>query len=385
MRWKVLLSDIDISSAEQERVRKILKSRWLSLGEVTVRFEKEFAKFLGVGHAVAVSNGTAALHLALLAAGIGPGDEVLVPSMTFVATVNSILYCGAKPVFVEIDGTHNLNISIDDLKRRITEQTKAIMIVHYGGYPVDMPRVKEMAAQAESRLRTKIQIIEDAAHAPGAQVAGKKCGTWGDIGCFSFFANKNLVTGEGGMLVTDSDRLAEKLRLMRSHGMTTLSWERHQGHASTYDVVDLGYNYRLTEMQAALGIEQLNKLKKSNLRRKQLTEAYRHYLADVQELTIPFAGNAGQPSYHILPLILAEGQDRESLIDRLKRKGIQTSIHYPPVHHFSFYRQRLPEVSLPLTESVAKRQLTLPLHSKMKNSDIILVCREIKNALRNSR
>ena len=269
------------------------------MGELTAQFEERFARFLGVKHALAVSNGTAALHLALSASCVGPGDEVLVPSLTFVATVNSILYCGARPVFVDINGTENLNLSVSDLEQKISQKTKAVVVMHYGGFPAPMTKIKETLHQAGSRFNRQIALIEDAAHAPGAEISGKKCGVWGDLGCFSFFSNKNLVTGEGGMVVTDSDQLAKKVNLMRSHGMTSLSWERHKGHAHSYDVVELGYNYRLTEVEAALGIQQLGKLKKSNLKRKQLTNLYRKSLSDLSEISVPFQKFEGQSSYHI--------------------------------------------------------------------------------------
>ena len=385
MKWKVVLSDIDISSAELKAVQKVLKSRWLSMGAVSSEFEKSFAGFIGVKHALAVSNGTAALHLAHLAAGVKPGEEVLVPSLTFVATVNSILYCGAKPVFVDVCGTDNLNLSPADLERKFTEKTKAVLVVHYAGYPAQMPKIKEAISRAQTKFNRKIALIEDAAHAPGAELAGKKCGAWGDLGCFSFFANKNLVTGEGGMITTDSDDLAEKLRLMRSHGMTTISWQRQQGHAHTYDVVQLGYNFRLTEIEAALGLEQLKKLKSSNLKRKRLVELYRKNLGQIEELTVPFQGFQGKSSYHIFPVILSEAVDRSRFIEITKKKGIQTSIHYPPVHLFSYYQHRFSNVRLPQTELVGAREVTLPLHPRMKPADVILVCRAVEKALRQAK
>jgi len=254
--------------------------------------------------------------------------------------------------------------------------------VHYGGYPANLPRIEEILKQAEARFGRKISIIEDAAHAPGSEIARKKCGAWGDIGCFSFFANKNLVTGEGGMVVTDSDELAEKLRLKRSHGMTSLSWERHKGHAHTYDVTELGYNYRLTELEAALGIEQLKKLKKANLKRKQLTGLYRKQLSQLPDITLPFQDFPGQSSYHIFPVILSEKINRSEFIQSLRLKGIQTSIHYPPVHQFSYYRNRFAPISLPQTELVGRKEVTLPLHPRLSANDVKLVCRAVKDALK---
>jgi dTDP-4-amino-4,6-dideoxygalactose transaminase len=234
MDWKITLSDIDLGEAEITNVTRVLSSRWLSMGEVTREFERRFAAYLNVKYAFAVSNGTAALHLANMALGIGPGDEVIVPALTFVATSNAILYCGATPIFADITSLDNLNISPEAIAAKITPRTRAICVVHYGGYPVDMDYVTPIAQ------KHNLFVIEDAAHAPGAEYHGRKAGTLGDVGCFSFFANKNLATGEGGMVVTDSDALAEQLTRLRSHGMTSLSWERHQGHVHSYDVTALG-------------------------------------------------------------------------------------------------------------------------------------------------
>ena len=245
MAWKVCLSDIDFGSEELDRVAEVLRSKWLSMGEVTREFEARFAEFLGVKHAILVCNGTAALHLANLAVGVGPGDEVIVPSLTFVATANASAYCGAIPVFADIVGPEDLNVSPEDIRARITSKTKAITVVHHGGYPADMDAICRIAHEHG------LAVIEDAAHAPGASLSGRMLGTIGDVGCFSFFSNKNLVTGEGGAVVTNNNHLAQSMRLMRSHGMTSLSYDRHKGHAFSYDVLRLGYNYRATEITAA--------------------------------------------------------------------------------------------------------------------------------------
>jgi dTDP-4-amino-4,6-dideoxygalactose transaminase len=239
MDWRVPLIDIDFGIEEEEAVLQVIRSRWLSMGMVTQAFEQEFAAFIGAKYALAVTNATAALHLACLAVGIGPGDEVIVPSLTFVATANAVRYTGATPVFADIESLDWLNISPASIESRITGHTKAILVVHYAGFPCNMPAIMDIAR------RHNLVVLEDAAHAIGSSLGGRSLGTWGAIGCYSFFSNKNMTTGEGGMLATDDDSLAEKLRLLRSHGMTSLSWDRHQGHAYSYDVVDLGYNYRI--------------------------------------------------------------------------------------------------------------------------------------------
>jgi len=379
MDWKVYLSDIDLSRKEIQAVTKVLKSRWLSMGEVTQKFENDFAKFLGVKYAFAVASGTAALHLALRALDLKARDEILLPSLTFVASANAIVYNQAKPVFVDITSRDNLNISVEDLIRKITDRTKAILVVHYAGYPADMLRINQIAE------RYNLAVIEDSAHAIGAEINRKKMGTWGSIGCFSFFSNKNLVTGEGGMIVTDSDELARKLKLLRSHGMTTLTWERHKGQAHCYDVVELGYNYRMTEIESALGIEQLKKLKKNNTKREKLTKLYIKHLSSVSKLKIPFLNYPHRSSFHIFPILLNENVDRDWFLDEMKKRKIQTSVHYKPVHKFSYYQKNFPEVrgiSLPHTEYVGGQEVTLPLHPLMSEKDVMYVCNSVKEILK---
>jgi dTDP-4-amino-4,6-dideoxygalactose transaminase len=325
-----------------------------------------------------VTNATAALHLACLAARIGPGDEVIVPSLTFVATANAVRYTGATPVFADIESLDWLNISPVSIETRITERTRAILVVHYAGFPCDMPAIMEIAR------RHNLAVLEDSAHAVGSKLDGRSLGTWGAIGCYSFFSNKNMTTGEGGMLATDDDALAEKLRILRSHGMTSLSWDRHQGHAYTYDVVDLGYNYRIDEMRSALGRVQLRKLPAGNLRRGELTALYRELLTELaSEVQMPFSENRGTVCYHILPVLLPKGTDRIGFMESLKQKGIQTSIHYPPVHHFRIYNEEFQKrgLTLPLTEEVAAREVTLPLYPTMRNEQVHWVAQAVKEAL----
>ena len=378
MNWKIPLSDIDLGDEEIEEVVKVLKSKWLSMGPVTKEFEEQFANYLGVKCAFGVSSGTAALHIAHKVLGIREGDEVIVPSLTFVATANAILYCGAKPVFTDITSFDDFNISPDDILEKITNKTKAITIVHYGGYPCDMDAITEIAEDY------KLKVVEDAAHAPGASYKGKKCGTIGNVGCFSFFANKNLVTGEGGMISTNEDALAEKIRIMRSHGMTTLTWDRHKGHAHSYDVVDLGFNYRINEMASALGLVQLKKLDENNKKRRKIVEEYRKGLENISGISVPFKNHKEKSSYHIFPILLSEDVPRGGFIERLKEEGIQTSVHYPPIHLFTYYRKifGFKEGMLPKTEFVGECEVTVPLHPMMKEEDVRFVIESIKTILK---
>lgn len=366
MEWRIPLSDSDIDQPEIEAVTKVLKSKWLTMGDVTKEFERHFANYVGANHAFAVSSGTAALHLACRALGLKNGDEVIVPALTFVATSNAVLYTGAVPIFADITSLDDLNISPDDILAKITPQTKAIIVVHYGGYPCDMSRIIRIAKEHN------LHIIEDAAHAPGAEYGEMKCGSIGDIGCFSFFPNKNMTCAEGGMVVTNDDNLAEKLRLMRSHGMTSLSLDRYRGHAYSYDVIELGYNYRIDEIRSALGLVQLNKLTENNKRRRKIVESYVELLKDCARLSIPFKNYRGNPSFHIFPSLLAAEINRHDFMQELRKIGVQTSIHYPPIHLFSYYRQRFgyKEGMLSKTEGVGNREVTLPLYPMMSESDV---------------
>jgi dTDP-4-amino-4,6-dideoxygalactose transaminase len=376
MEWRIPLADIDFSSEEEEAVLQVLRSRWLTMGAVTQAFEEEFASYVGVRHAVAVANGTAALHLACIATGLGPGDEVIVPSLTFVASANAIRYTGAVPVFADIESEQDLTISLRSIEQRLTNHTRAIMVMHYGGYPCDMPAIMKLAKAHQ------LVVIEDAAHAIGSEIEGCKMGVWGDVGCFSFFSNKNMTTGEGGMVITNNDAIAHQLRLLRSHGMTSMSWDRHRGHAWSYDVVDLGYNYRIDEIRAALGRVQLRKLERNNELRRKLTAIYREQLEELApQIVVPFNKMRGVSACHLLPILLPRGSDRINFMEHMKSRGIQTSIHYPPIHKFHIYAngEKAP-YHLPVTDDVVDREVTLPLYPGLIDKDVAVVVQAVRDA-----
>jgi dTDP-4-amino-4,6-dideoxygalactose transaminase len=378
MEWRIPLSDIDFGQEEVVAVQQVVQSRWLTMGAVTQEFEQEFAAYVHAKHAIAVTNATAALHLACLVAGLKPGDEAVAPSLTFVATANAVRYTGATPVFADIESEDWLNLSPEAVEASITPRTRAILVVHYGGYACDMRAILDVA-------RTKgLMVIEDAAHAIGSELDGKKLGNWGDVGCYSFFSNKNMTTGEGGMLTTNDDRLADRLRLLRSHGMTSLSWDRYKGHAWSYDVVDLGYNYRIDEIRSALGRTQLAKLEGNNTRRRELTILYHELLQELTpEVTVPFKMARGISACHLLPILLPKGSDRLHFMEAMKAHGVQTSIHYPPVHQFQIYRSKAAKSqrALPVTEEIASRQVTLPLYPAMTEADVKVVVQAAQEAL----
>jgi dTDP-4-amino-4,6-dideoxygalactose transaminase len=377
LNWKVPLSDIKFGIEESTAIQKVLDSGWLTMGAVTQEFEDEFAAFTGAKHAFAVSNATVALHLGCAVLGLGVGDEVIVPSLTFVATANAVRYTGAMPVFADITSETDLTISPDAIEKAITPRTKAIMIMHYAGYTCDLPRIMALAD------KYKLHVIEDAAHAAGSSYNDRHLGTWGSTGSYSFFSNKNMTTGEGGMIVTNDDAIADQIRLMRSHGMTSLTWDRHQGHAWSYDVVALGYNYRIDELRSALGRVQLAKLPQNNARRKQICDLYRDALTElVPSILIPFKDHRGVSSYHIMPVILPRGTDRLHFMEAMKTQGIQTSIHYPPIHKFSaFVKENKADLHLPVTEDVASREVTLPLYPGMSEEQVLLVVKSVRKAL----
>jgi dTDP-4-amino-4,6-dideoxygalactose transaminase len=363
--WSVPLSDLAIDDEILDAVGEAVASGWWSTGPRVTEFEAAFASFVGAGHAVAVSSGTAALHLALLACGSGPGDEVVLPALNFVAAASVVRHAGATPVFCDIAGERDrgldLNLDADDLEAATGPRTKALVALHYGGSPCDMDAVLEIAA------RRGLAVIEDAAHAPGASYRGRACGTLGRAGCFSFFANKNLPIGEGGMVVTDDADLAERVRRLRSHGMTALTWDRQRGHAAGYDVVASGFNYRIDEPRAAIGLVQLARLPAANSARARLAGRYRERLHRTTGLTVPVA--AATSSHHLAVVVLPRGSDRAELREALAARRIQTSIHYPPIHRFSAFRE-LARRPLPRTDDVADRLLTLPLYPHMTEDQV---------------
>ncbi len=365
------LADPILGELEKQALVDVIDSGWLTMGERVREFETAFSALHGVDDAVAVSSCTAGLHLALAALDIGPGDEVLVPSMTFVATANSVLYVGATPIFVDIESLTTPHISLEKAALLCTERTKAVIVMHYGGYPVDLPAWKQFADERGLRL------IEDAAHSPGAPGVG----LLSDASAYSFFSNKNMTTGEGGMVIARDALVRERIRAMRTHGMTTTTLDRHKGHAYSYDVPMLGFNYRLDEMRAAMGLVQLERLANWNARRVGLSERYRGLLAQsCPNIIVPFKKDQDTVA-HLMSVLLPAQLDRQQTMDILREAGIQSSIHYPPIHLFSYYQSRFPGVSLPVTEQFANRELSIPLHPSMNVSDVDRVVAALELAL----
>ena len=375
MVYQIPLFDLNFDEKEEQAVLEAIRSRWISMGQRVQQVEEEFSRRLGVRHVIAVTNGTAALHLALAGLEIRPGDEVIVPSLTFVATANAVRYVGATPVFADIVGPHDLTIDPVDIERLVTKKTKAVMVMHYGGFACDMERIRAIAK------KHRLFVVEDAAHAPDVMCRGKKLGVWGDAGAFSFFSNKNITCAEGGMVVTDDERAAQRIRLMRSHGMTTLSYERAKGHATKYDVLELGYNYRMDDVRAAILLSQMEKLDEDRRKRNAVRRKYVQALSEVDELVIPFKDYPQETSNYIFPVLLKEGtsDQREELRQKLAEAGIQTSVHYPAVHRFAIYEPyRRP---LPRTEFAADHLITLPMFAGLREEQVEYIVKILKEGL----
>lgn len=362
---------LNYGKEELEAVQEVLNSKWISMGGKVASFEDDFASLLKVRNAVAVTNCTAALHLALRLSEVGPGDEVIIPSMTFVATANAVKFVGAKPVFADVTDLNDWTISPDEILNKITSRTKAIIPVHYAGFGADMESIMKIAEQKG------LSVIEDASHAPGAVYKNKNLGSIGHFGCFSFYSNKNISTAEGGMLVTNDEKLAEKCRHLRSHGMSATAYER-EGSTSYYDMINYGYNYRMDDIRAALGIVQLKKLKDDIKKRNMLADVYKSELSGVKSIAVPFQNYNGSSSYYIFPIMVENG-NRDSLRKQLFSDGIQTSIHYKPVHEFTYYSKS--ENHLPFTSEIGSKEISLPLHFNLSEQEVVLVCESLKKIL----
>jgi len=357
----VPLFDLRLEPEDVRAVMEVLETGWLTLGPRTHEFEAAFASHLGVRHAVAVSSCTAALHLAYLAAGVGPGDEVIVPSLTFAATAAAVIHCGGTPVFADILGPHDFGLDPDDVERRIGPRTKAVCAVHFAGYPAAVDRLRALC-DAHG-----LALIEDAAHAPSADFEGRRLGAWGRAGAFSFFSNKVLSCGEGGLLATDDDDVAALARSLRSHGMISGTRSGQTGETDSYDVVGLGFNYRLDEPRSALLLSRFARLGPEIERRRELTRAYRGKLAGMRHVLIPYDdAGVGRSSCYVMPILVDDDGRRDAVRRRLRDEhGIQTSVLYPAVHEFTAYRRRFGEHRLPHSERVARTEITIPLFAHL--------------------
>jgi len=368
----------DITEAEVEAAAEVLRSGWLTTGPRVKEFEKAFATAVGVGYAVALASGTAALHAAYSALRLGPGDEVITTPMTFAATVNMIEAVGARPVFADIDPA-TLNISPQAVEAALTERTAAIVPVHFTGLPYDVDAIHGIAT------RDNLPVVDDAAHALGASHQGHPVGSLADITIFSFHPTKNITTGEGGMLTTDAEEWARRARTFAFHGIT-----RPPGDPATplpYDVHSLGYKYNMTDIQAALGLVQLRRLKHMNRKRAELAELYFALLGDVEELQLPARPPEGVVhAWHLFVVRLRLEQltiDRAGFRRELRELNIATGVHYPAVHELTYYREKygLRPEDFPEARRAAQSVVSLPLFPAMTEEDVADVARAVKHVL----
>ncbi len=375
MNWLVPLTDVLITDDDVEAVLACLRSGWLTMGPNVQAFERRFAEYVGAEHAVAVSSGTAALHLAAIAAGVAPGDEVIVPNLTFVAAAAAARYCGATVVLCDSLGPTDLNLDPDDVRALITERTRAVVAVHFMGYAAEVEALRALCDEHQ------IHLIEDTAQGLGARTrSGAMAGTVGALGCYSFFSKKQLSVGEGGMVVTDDADLAAKIRLLRSHGMTSVTWDRHLGYAETYDVVDIGFNFRMDEPHAALAVSRMARLDEDTAIRRARVRQYRAALGAHPAITIPWSdGDVARSSHFAFPILLPDRQTRDRLRSRVAAVGIQTTA-YPAISELSAY-QIGDGASAARSRDLAQRHCVLPLSPVMSEADVETVVKAVFGVL----
>ncbi len=361
---KIPVSEPTLSGNEEKYVLDCLRSNWISsLGKYTQNFEKAFASFCEVKHAIAVINGTAALHVALLALGAGEDDEIIVPTLTYVATANAVTYCGARPIFADCEfDTWNLDVS--QVESLITQCTKGIIAVHLFGHPVDMDPLLEIAK------KHRLFVLEDAAEAHGAVYKGRKVGTMGDAATFSFYGNKIITTGEGGMITTNNDALAERIRLLKGQGMDP---QRQYWHPV------IGYNYRMTNIQAAIGLAQLERVEELIKRHRYNAHLYSELLKELPSLALPVEREWANHVYWVYGILLKDShQSRNQVMEDLAKKGIETRPFFYPVHSMPPYHRK---ISLPVAEMVSAQGIILPSSANFSKDTIHQVCQELMDLL----
>lgn len=367
-----------IEEEEIQAVTEVLQSGWITTGPKVKEFEKEFAKFTGASHVLAVNSGTAALHLALDAVGLEDEDEVLIPTMTFAATAEAVLYFRAKPVLVDC-ARDTFNMDPDEVEKAMTARTKAIIPVHFGGHPCEMDRLLEMAKYHH------LKVVEDAAHALPARYKGKMVGTLGDITCFSFYATKTITTGEGGMAATENVDYADRMRLLSLHGISKDAWKRYSANGSwRYEILEVGYKYNLMDLQAALGLVQLAKCEAMWKRRATLALRYNQGLASLDAFRIPQVHADVQHAWHLYVILVDPTVlriHRDQVIEELRQRGIGTSVHFIPLHLHPYYQKRwgYRAGQFPLAEDYFDRCISLPLFPRMSDQDADRVLEGLKD------
>lgn len=374
----------DIGQEEIDEVADTLRSGWLTTGPKTKAFEEAFRESVGASFAVSVSSCTAGLHLALLAAGIGPGDEVITTPFTFAATANVIVHAGATPVLADIR-PDDMTIDPEQVARKLTERTKAIIPMHYAGHAC---RIDELLDIARKR---GLLVIEDAAHAVGSQYHGQPVGAFGDATVFSFYVTKNMTTGQGGMVTTEDEKLADQIRLLSLHGLSSNAWDRYTEKGTwAYQVLAPGFNYVMTDIQAALGMHQLRRVDEFQRRRAELVARYDELLADLPEVVRPTAAADVAHAWHLYPVRLRLDQltvSRSDAIEQLRERGIGTSVHYIPIHLHPYYRENfgVGPGDFPVTEAAYEGLISLPLYTRMTDDDVARVSEALHEIVESGR
>jgi dTDP-4-amino-4,6-dideoxygalactose transaminase len=374
--WRVGLTEISLPEADVEAVLETLRSGWLTMGPRTQELEEAFRGETRSEHAVAVSSGTAALHLACLAAGVGQGDEVIAPALSFVADAHAGRCAGGEAVLADCRSIEEPLLDPAQVERRMTDRTKAVIAVHMFGYPADTDALRELC---DAR---GVALIEDCAEADGGKLRdGAPAGTSGACGCFSFFSKTQLGVGEGGILVTDDEDFAQRVRALRSHAMTSVTWDRHRGHAETYDVTDLGFNYRIDEPRASLALARLARLNGALAELRRVARAYRERLAGLGAVVVPFNEEWIELSGHFaFPVLVGDRGTRDAVRDALHARGIQTTF-YPALTQLSAYAPADGDGSMPIAEEFADRHLALPISPSLDDERLDLVVEELRQAL----
>ncbi len=370
-----------IGEEEINEVVDTLRKGWLTTGEKTALFEQRFKEYIGAEAAIAVNSCTAALHLALVVANIQPGDEVITTPFTFAATGEVITYLGAKPIFVDIDQA-TYNIDPKKIEEKITTRTKAIIPVHFAGLPCEMDEIMAIAK------KHNLIVIEDAAHAVGATYKGKKIGTIADMTAFSFYATKNLATGEGGMITTDNTKFDERLRILRLHGISKDAWKRYtQAGSWKYEILEQGYKYNLTDVASAIGIHQLAKLNEFNAIREKYAQIYTEAFRSIPEITLQEVTPYSKHAWHLFTICLDQSLDRDNVIEELKKRQIGASVHFIPLHLHPFYRKQhgYKKGDFPVAEKVSEGIISLPLYPAMSQEEITYVADAVKEIIETNR
>ena len=364
-----------ISSEDIKYVSNTLNQRWLTNGPQLKKFEKFFSRFIQSKFSIGVGSATHALHLAVKSIGVGQGDEVILPTFTFAATLNSVLYSGAKPVLVDVD-PFTFNISPNEIIKKISKKTKAIIPVHYGGQSCDMQTILKIARKYH------LDVIEDCAHALGSKYGKNYCGTFGKAGCFSFYPTKIITTGEGGMVSTNDSKIFKQVSLLKSHAMTVNAVDRESKASWKYDIMDLGYNYRLDEIRSSLGISQLKRIRKTNQMRVAIAKKYDSLLNDIPGLITPKIATNRNHIYHLYTIKITEDFpiSRDELFSALHEKGIGTSVQYFPLHLMSFYKKILnpKKTDFKISNILKDQVLSLPIFPQMTVQQINSVSSTIK-------